>query len=58
MSFSLCSKKKKKVAAAATAAATAVTENGPLINEKTISFRKTKFGAEIAFSMKMCKMPF
>ena len=43
----------KKVTVAA-----AVTENGPPINEKTNSFRNTKFGTQIAFSMKMCKMPF
>ena len=46
----------KKVTAAAAATA-AVTENGPPINEKTNSFRNTKFGTQIAFSMKMCKMP-
>ena len=45
----------KKVSAAAAAAA-AVTENGPLKNEKTNSFRNTKFGIQIAFSIKMCKM--
>ena len=28
----------------------------PPINEKTNSFRNTKFGVQIAFSMKMCKM--
>ena len=42
---------KKKVIAAA-----AVTENGPLNYEKTNSFRNTKFGIQIAFSMNMCKM--
>ena len=40
-----------------TAATAAVTENGPPKNEKTNSFRNTKFGIQIAFSMKMCKMP-
>ena len=44
-------KKKKNVTAAA------VTENGPWTKEKTNSFRNTKFGIQIAFSMKMCKMP-
>ena len=29
----------------------------PPINEKTNRFRNTKFGIQIAFSMKMCKMP-
>ena len=43
---------KKKVTAAA-----AVTENGPLINEKNYSFKNTKFGTQIAFLMKMCKTP-
>ena len=38
--------------------AAAVTENGPPINAKTNSFKNTKFGIQIAFSMKMCKMPF
>ena len=33
------------------------TENGPLNYEKTNSFRNIKFGIQIAFSMKMCKMP-
>ena len=47
----------KKVTATAAAAAAAVTENGPLNYEKTNSFRNTKFGIQIAFSMKMCKMP-
>ena len=42
---------KKKVTAAA-----AVTENGPQNYEKTNSFRDTKFGIQIAFLMKMCKM--
>ena len=32
-------------------------ENGPLNYEKTNSFRNTKFGIEIAYSIKMCKMP-
>ena len=49
--LSLCSKKK------VTAVTAAVTENRPPINEKTNSFRNTKFGTQIAFSMKMCKMP-
>ena len=44
----------KKVTAAAAAD---VTENEPRKNEKTNSFRNTKFGTQIAFSMKMCKMP-
>ena len=48
--MSLYSKKK------GTAAAAAVTENGPLNYEKINSFRNTKFGTQIAFSMKKCKM--
>ena len=52
--FSLYSKNVTTVAASAAD----VTENGPPKNEKTNSFRNTKFGIQIVFSMKMCKMPF
>ena len=40
-----------------TAGAGTVTETGLPINEKTNSFRNTKFGIDIAFLIKMCKMP-
>ena len=47
----------KKVTAAAIAAAATVIEFSPQINEKTHSFRTTKFGTQIAFSIKISKMP-
>ena len=50
MKFYVSLYSKKKVTAAT------VTENGLLKNKKTNSFRNTKFGTQIAYSMKMCKM--
>ena len=49
--FNICLYILKKVIAAA------VAEAGLTINEKTKSFRNTKFGIKIAFLMKMCKKP-